>query len=65
MTNMEELLNQISTELTRGQNERLWISKIELEYAYGQMNLSEETSRQYNSPKTGGNVNGYYRFKKD
>ena len=31
MPSMEELLNQISTDITRVQNEPLWISKIDLE----------------------------------
>ena len=30
--NMEELLNEISTKITKVQNEPLWISKIDLEY---------------------------------
>ena len=48
MPNMEELINQISTEITRVPNERLWISKIDLEYAHGQLKLSDETSRHCN-----------------
>ena len=32
MPNMEELLNQISTEKTRPPNEPLWRSKIDLKY---------------------------------
>ena len=40
------------------------ISKIDLDYAYGQMILSEETSRQCVFAITGGNFSGYYRFKK-
>ena len=42
MTNMEELLNQISTENTRAPNEPLCISKMELKYAYVQLKLSEK-----------------------
>ena len=57
MPNMEELLYQTLTEVTRLQNESLWISKIDLKYAYGQLKLSKETRRQCNLPKTGGNVN--------
>ena len=58
MPNMEDLLNQISTEITRVQNELLWISKIDLEYAYGQMKLSEKQVNT-NFAKTGANMNGY------
>ena len=46
MLNMEELLNQISVEITKDRTNELMISKIDLDYAYGQMNLSKETSRQ-------------------
>ena len=64
MPNMEELLNQISVEITRDRKLQLFISKIDLDYAYGQMKLSEETSRQCVFALTGGNFSGYYRFKK-
>ena len=46
MPNMEELLNQISVEITRDRTTQSILSKIDLDYAYGQMKLSEETSRQ-------------------
>ena len=62
--NMEVLLNQISVEITRDRTVQLFISKIDLDYAYGQMKLSEETSRQCVFALTGGNFSGYYRFKK-
>ena len=61
---MEQLLNQISSKLTRVQNEPMWIIKLDLQYAYGQLKLREETSRQGNYAVTGGSMNGYYRLKK-
>ena len=64
MPNMEELLNQISVEITRDRTTQLFMSKIDLDYAYGQMKLSEETSRQRVFALTGGKFSGYYRFKK-
>ena len=42
----------------------LKISKIDLDYAYGQMMLSEETSRRCVIAITGGNFSGYNRFRK-
>ena len=45
LPNMEQLLNQISVEITRERTVQLFLSKIDLDYAYGQMKLSEETSR--------------------
>ena len=64
MPNMEELLNQISVEITKDRTKKLMMSKIDLDYAYGQMMLSEETSRQCVFAITGANFSGYYRFKK-
>ena len=64
MPNMEELLNQISTELSRNDHDPIWISAIDLDYAYGQMKLAPETSEHCNFAVTGENMNGYYRFLK-
>ena len=64
MPNMEELLNQISVEITLDPTLQLLISKIDLDYAYGQMKLSEETSRQCVFAITGAKFSGYYRFQK-
>ena len=61
---MEELLNQISVEITRDRIAQLFISRIDLDHAYGQMNLSDQTSRQGVFAVTGGNFSGYHRFKK-
>ena len=44
MSNMEELLNQISEEITRDRTKELMMSKIDLDYAHGQMKPSKETS---------------------
>ena len=64
MPNIEELLNQISTELSRNDHDPIWISVIDLDYAYGQMKLAPETSKHCNFAVTGENMNGYYRFLK-
>ena len=56
--NMEEILNPITTETPRAQTKPLWILKIDIEYAYGQLNLSKERSRRCNFTKTDGNLNG-------
>ena len=65
MPNMEELLNQFSVEITKDRTKELMISKIDLDYAYGQMILSEETSSQCVLAITGGNFSGYCRYKKE
>ena len=64
MPNMEELLNQISAELSRNDHDPIWISVIGLDYAYEQMRLAPETSEHCNFAVTGENMNGYYRFLK-
>ena len=61
---MEELLNRNSVEITRDRTKDLKMSKIDLDYAYGRMELSKETSRQCVFAITGGKSSGYYRFKK-
>ena len=38
-----ELLDQISVEITNDRTKELMMSKIDLDYAYGQMRLSAET----------------------
>ena len=57
MPNMEELLNQISAELSRNDHDLIWISVIDLDYAYGQMKLALETSKHCNFTITGENMN--------
>ena len=66
MPNLEELLNQNSAEITRDRTTQFFMSKIDLDYTYGQMKLSEEIiiSRQCVFALTGGKFSGYYRFKK-
>ena len=64
MPNMEELLNQISTELSKNDPDPIWISVVDLDYAYGQMKLAPETSKHCNFAMTGEKINGYYRFLK-
>ena len=53
MPKTEELLKQMSIERTRVQNEPLWISEVDLEYAYGQLKLSDDTSIHCNFEMTG------------
>ena len=64
MPNMEELLNQISAELSKNDRDPIWISVVDLDYAYGQMKLAPETSKHCNFAMTGEKINGYYRFLK-
>ena len=64
MPNMDELINQISSELSTNELNPIWISVIDLDYAYGQMRLAPETSKHCNFAITGEKMNGYYRLLK-
>ena len=44
MPNMEELISKILAEITRSDRE-IWMSKIDLDYAYGQAKLTAEAAR--------------------
>ena len=44
MPNMEELISKISAKITNGEGQ-IWMSKIDLDYAYGQARLSKEAAR--------------------
>ena len=58
MPNMEELLNQITAELSKNDRDPIWISVVDLDYAYGQMKLALETSKHCNFAMTGEKING-------
>ena len=47
MPNMEDLINGISTEISKTDDEELWITKIDLDYAYGHFELDDETKKYY------------------
>ena len=61
---MDELLNQISSELSKNDLDPIWTLVIDLDYAYGQMKLEPEPSKHCNFAITGEKINGYYRFLK-
>ena len=64
MPNMDELFNQISSKLSKNELDPIWISVIDLDYAYGQKRLAPETSKHCIFAITGEKINGYYRFLK-
>ena len=63
MPNMEELISKTSAEITKS-SEEIWMSKIDLDYAYGQVKLSEEASKHSVISIIGGDFTGRCRFKK-
>ena len=63
MPNMEELISKRSAEITRSSAE-IWMSKIDLDYAYGQAKLTVEAAKHCVFSIIGGDFTGHYRFKK-
>ena len=63
MPNMDEFIRKTSAEITKS-NDEMWMSKIDLNYAYGQAKLSEEAARHCVFSIIGGDFTGHYRFKK-
>ena len=63
MPNMEELINKICAEITKGNGE-IWMLKIDLDYAYGQAKLSKEAAKHCVFFIIGRDVIDHYRFKK-
>ena len=64
MPNLEELLGQVSMAITKDEEMPLYISTIDLEYAFGQVKLHPDTSKHCNIAIIGGDSTGYYQFKK-
>ena len=64
MPNMQKLISQKPTKIRRAPDEPEWISKIDLEHAYSQLKLPQETNNRCNFSMTGGKLTGYFRFKR-
>ncbi len=60
MPNLIELLDQVSIKITTDQEQELWNSLIDLEYAFGQIDLDEETARH--CVIANGKATGDYQF---
>ena len=60
---MEELISKISAKITNGEGE-IWMSKIDLDYAYGQARLSKEAAKHCVFSIIGGDFTRHCRFKK-
>ena len=63
MPNMEELTSKISAEITKS-NGGIWMSKINLDYAYVQAKLSKEAAKHCVFSIIGGDFTSHNRFKK-
>ena len=64
ISNLEELLGQVSLSIAKDETLPLYISTIDLEYAFGQIKLHPETRKHCNISIIGGEAPGFYQFKK-
>ena len=64
MPNMEELISRFSRKIADGPADEIWASKLDLDYAYGQLTLSREAQNLCIFAVTGGDFTGYYRLLK-
>ena len=61
ISNNEDLLDRIPSKIQNA-DEESWIPTIDLEYACSQLELQEETSKQFVFSLTGANLKGFFRF---
>ena len=64
MPNMEELISRISRKISEGEDGEVLATKLDFDYAYGQIKLDDDTKNLCIFTVTGGNFTGYYRFLK-
>ena len=64
MPNMEELISRISRKISEGKEGERLASKLDFDYAYGQIKPDENTKNLPIFTVTGGDVTGYYLFLK-
>ena len=60
MPNMEELISKISAKICKKTHHKVWMSKIDLDYAYGQAKLSKNASKHCVFAIVGGDFTGLY-----
>ena len=64
MPNVEELISRISRKISEGEDGEVLATKLDFDYAYGQIKLDDDTKNLCIFTVTGGNFTGYYRFLK-
>ena len=65
MPNIEDIIAQISVKISENRDKPLWLSSVDLKYAFGQIKLHPESSRHCIFTMVGGKITRHYRFKKD
>ena len=63
LPNIEELMDIVGQIISERKQGDVFFSTMDLTYAYGQLPLSESTSKHYNFSLVGGRSTGTYRFK--
>ena len=63
MPNIEEQISKVTAKITENDG-GIWMSKIDLDYAYGQAKLSKDASKHCVFSIIGGNSTGHNCFKK-
>ena len=61
---MEELISRISRKISEETEGEITITKLDFDYAYGQLKLDDQTRNLYIFTVTGGEFTGYLRFLK-
>ena len=64
MLNMEELISKISRKISEEKEGEIHITKLDFDYAYGQLRLDEQKRNLCIFTVTSGEFEGYYRFLK-
>ena len=64
MPNMEELISKTSRKLSEEKEGEIWLTKLDFDYAYGQIKRDDETKDLCIFTITGGKFTRYYRFSK-
>ena len=62
--NMEELISRISRKISDEKEGEIWLTKLDFDYAYGQIKLDNEIQNLCLFTITGVEFTGYYRFLK-
>ena len=61
---MEELISRILRKISEGKDGEIWITKLDFDYAYGQLKLGEATRNLCIFTVTGGEFTEYCSFLK-
>ena len=64
MPNMEKLISRRSRKISEEKEGEIHITKLDFDYAYGQLRLDEQRRKLCIFTVTGGEFTGYYRFLK-